>query len=287
MLAVEKRKTKKIKSLFNNENYKMYISLVRESGLPYKIIRSNYTLQIESSFLNIYFMQNVMNNKAFIVGALIAKDLKNSGVEMPQIDRSELKYFNFNLGNIIHQESDIIYNIDIKSAYANALNNNRLLEKKTFDFLCGLSKKDRLAAVGMLAARKDEFYYSENDNCVHHQKLIKETENWFYFCVLEIQKLMQEIQEKIGDDFLFYWVDGIFFKSKENKEVIENIIKNKGYNCSFEECFDFRYFENSTSKFLSYSKKEDEETVNKTLNLPKENRDVDKYLFKLLDLIKK
>jgi len=285
---VDKRPFKPIKVLFSNGNYKFYLNLIKKANLPYKLTRTNYTLDIESEFCNIYFMTNVMSDKAFKCGACIKKDIRLSGMELPVIERSELKYFNFNHADILSRTNGKeIYNIDIKSAYANALNNNKLLSEKTYNFLKSLSKKDRLAAVGMLAARKDIFTFDNTDKCIEHEKKVKDTENWFYFCVLEIQKLMLDIKQMIGNDFLFYWVDGIFFTNENNRFEIEAYLSSKGYMNSYDKCTDFNYTETENNKFLTYNKPDGKGgTENKRLELPKENKAVNEYLLKLLNIIK-
>lgn len=286
MSAQQKRKKqKKVKVLFNENNYQHFVSLIQQSKLPYTIIRSNYTLEINSSFLNIYFMQEEMSKKAMICGQMIKKDLSICGIEMPEIERDQLKYFDFNYEKIIHSHDGYFFNIDIKSAYATAL--KQLISPKTFSYLCSLPKKDRLAAVGMLASRKDLFFYDPAGVCVNHEKQVKETADWFYYCVLEIQKLMDDIIALIGTDFLFYWVDGIFFRTLDNRDKIEAYLKEKGYENSFDQCFNFKYYENGNTKHISYKKfNENGNHDFKILHLPKLNKDVDKYLFKLLNIIK-
>ena len=273
----------KLKVMFDEDNYQMYLDLCRASGLPYTVTRSNYTLDIESKFCSIYFMTNVMSKKSFWVGAMVKKDIIDSKTVQPVIDKHDLKYFAFNIAKVLHDNSGTeIYNIDIKSAYANALNNNKLLTPKTFNFLCTLAKKDRLAAIGMLASKKDIFTYDCQDNCIGHDKLIKDTESWFYFCVKEIQDVMQECQKEIGSDFLFYWVDGIFYRNAENKKIITDILTARGYNYSYDVCADFLYYENINTKYLSFKK----DGKQKIMHLPKLNKEVETYLLKHLKLIK-
>lgn len=256
----------------------MYLDLLQKMRIPYKITRSNYTLDIESSAINAYFMTNVMSDKAFICGALVKKDILASGIEIPEIDRDILKYFDFNIPSIINA-NEVMYNVDIKSAYATALIANKLISEKTFNFLASLSKTDRLAAVGMLASRKDIFEHDASGECIEHTKQIKDTANWFSYCILEIQKLMEGVRDEIGEDFLFYWVDGIFFKTKENAEKIMQYLAKKGYKSTFEVCTSFKYLEDSAQKMLFYKKQDGTE---KRLSLPKTNKDVDKYLISLL-----
>jgi len=59
--------------------------------------------------------------------------------------------------------TDVIFNIDIKSAYATILKNDGLITQKTFDFINRLPKQERLTAVGMLAGKKNIFEKCESD----------------------------------------------------------------------------------------------------------------------------
>jgi len=273
------RKPAKAKTLFVEDNYKKYLKLCAASGLPYKIIESNYTLSIESDFCNVTFMQNVMNKKAFIAGAMIKRDIKETGLEPPEFDAGEMSYFNFAPIPEIINCGKTIYNIDIKSAYANVLNNHSLIQPKTFNYMKTLIKKDRLACVGMLASSKDIY------ECVGNEELsyineTKDTKNWFYFCVEMINKIMEEIRRKIGS-FLFYWVDGVFFENKKDADLIMNILDGLGYNYSFEICTDFNYSDDGKQQKLTYYKADGKLKV---LTLPKKNNEVDKFLLEFLGI---
>lgn len=152
--------------------------------------------------------------------------------------------------------------------------------------MCSLSKQDRLAAIGLLASTKDVINYDSKCECIDFNKVEKLTANWFYFCVLEIQNLMLAIINEIGSDFLFYWVDGIYFKGIENKHKIEQIIKDKGYSNSFEKIFNLKYREFKSEKVLFYERLKNGEVEHKRLNLPTINKEANKTILKLLKIIK-
>lgn len=271
-----------IKSLHTQDNYKMYLNLIRSLKIPHKITRSNYTLKIESEFLNIHFTPR-MDENAFKVSNMIKRDLKVCGMEMPDINKRELKYFNFAHEEILRRsEGKTIYNIDIKSAYASNLMANKIIAKDTYNYMSTLSKKNRLAAVGMLAAKKEVLCYDDSGICISHDRIVKPTENWFYWCVQETQNLMLDIKDITGHDFLFYWVDGIFFNNKDHTQKIANYLFNKGYRYSFDVCEDFKFSEVNGYRELSYSK----EGGRKILNMPAVNYDANNFLLKFLNLIK-
>jgi hypothetical protein len=224
-----------------------------------------------------------MDEKAFKVSNTIKRDIKVCGVEMPDIDKSELKYFNFAHDEILKRaKGKQIYNIDIKSAYASNLLANKIITQPTFNYMSSLSKKNRLAAVGMLASKKDVLHYDENGKCISHEVLTKPTDNWFYYCVLETQKLMLDVKDICGGDFLFYWVDGIFFTNRDHEIPISNYLQNKGYKHSFDICDNFTFTQNEGYRELSYSK----EGGTKVLNMPSENKEATNFLLKFLNIIK-
>lgn len=272
-----------VKALYTKTNYKAYIDLLKSLNCPYIITRSNYTLKIESSFCNVYFYQTPQSKRAFSAANMIKSDIKKSGVLMPEINKRDLKYFKFTQHELLMQTvGEEVHNIDIKSAYANVLNNAGLLSERTFKFISSIPKSDRLAAVGMMASRKDVFSYDSFDGEPVHTKIIAPTENWFYMCVLEVQNIMQDIAAMIGSDFVFYWVDGIFYKNGKHTEKIKEYLTNKGYNFSYDLCTNFNYFETNNQKFLTYNKGEDF----KKLSLPKVNNEVTEYILKQLKIIK-
>ena len=54
---------------------------------------------------------------------------------------------------------------------------------------------------------------------------------------------MQEIQFLLGVDFIFYWVDGIFFNyntAPEKIQMIENFLIESGYTYKYEDVQDFK-----------------------------------------------
>ena len=260
----------------------MYLNLIKSLKIPHKITRSNYTLKIESEALNIHFTPR-MDESAFKVSNTIKRDIKACGVEMPDINKSELKYFNFAHDEILRRaEGKQIYNIDIKSAYASNLLANKIITQPTFNYMATLSKKNRLAAVGMLAAKKDIFIYDDCGKCISHDVTAKNTENWFYYCVLETQNLMLDIKSICGADFLFYWVDGIFFTNRDHEIPITNYLKSKGYNNSFDICDNFQFIQNENYREISYSK----EGKTKILNMPSENKEATNFILKFLNIIK-
>lgn len=126
-----------------------------------------------------------------------------------------------------------IVEIDIDQAYWETARLLGVISEEIYDIgMSGeISKQARMVALGSLA--KKTYHYT-----FHGQRLIKaeeerslDTENvWFTICK-RVADVMQEIKKIMGEDYLFYWVDGVYVKN--NPEVIEkvqSIIAAWGYN---------------------------------------------------------
>ena len=281
-------KQKAQKSLFSTKeegdrNYRDMLELCKLSQIPYRVIKSTYTMRIESDFLNIHFVKSFMSDKAFIAAQMIKKDIKEAGILPPDIEMDSLKYFQFNQPDNLRNAPENVYNIDLKSAYANVLMNNGVISQKTFDFMKTLMKKDRLACVGMLAARKDVFCYGEDGKICDYSKEVAETANWFFWCVLQTGEIMMKLKHAIGGDFLFFWVDGIFFKGEQNIDAVKSILDELKYPYSLDLCSNFRYIEGENLKNVFYTKNNE----NKVVYLPVIDREEDRYLIDYLQIIKK
>ena len=278
---VKAKRFKGIKTLFDDNNYKDILAYCESVGLPYTVTESNYTLKIESEFCNYYFMQNIRTGFCFAISKMIKKDIKATGLTAPEINKGDLKYFDFNVPEKLKHGfvRSKIYNIDIKHAYANVLFNHSLITPKTFKYMGNLEKPDRLAAVGMLASNKEIFEIIGNE-VINSYSEVSEFQNWFYFCVVRTNEIMHKCRELLGNSFLHFWVDGIFSDNEKNIHKVEKYLTSIGYKYSFNECFNYTYFEDNKGERITYIS----ENKEKLLFLPKRNNEMTKFLINFLSL---
>lgn len=261
----------KLTSLFlSASDYEYYIELAQKSNMPFTLTESNYRIQIESAFINRVFNKNMLGKMAFVAGRKIESDIKKTGLETPNISYTRNYLFSNDLNR-----SEKIYCIDLKSAYAQTLYNFGLISENTLSLLSKIRKPDRLAAVGMLASNS-YVYTCKGDKTLSTEHKRKITSGWFFFCVAEIQKLMENIAAIIGKSFIFFWVDGIFFENKKDFTVISEIIKKTGYGYTVENCTNYFY----DGKKLSFCK---ENGVRKEFFIPENNNPAHEYLIKILN----
>jgi len=97
-----------------------------------------------------------------------------------------------------------------------------------------ISKQVRLTALGSLA--KKVYYYQFKGKSLRNIKSESEPllENiWFTICK-RVADVMNECIKVLGEEFIFYWVDGIYVQGKdENLHTCLKIFSDYGYNIKY------------------------------------------------------
>jgi hypothetical protein len=266
----------KLKLELNAAVVKKFTDLHINLKVPFEVILSNYTTRIKSDLYDLHFMKNAQSNRVFVAYAMLKKDVE--GKKVDDINPGFLKYYQ-TVFNFLNLYADKIYNIDIKSAYASILFNDGFISEPTYRYIMGLPKVDRLAAVGMLAGRKNIFSFDSTGKISGSIETVLPTSNFFFYAVKQTFEIMDRLKNEIGDDFIFSWVDGIYFSKPCSGIVIQDILKNEfKLNCSFDELTDFEVKERKAYYLLTYLK----EGQKKVFNLPKQDstirNDVYNYL---------
>lgn len=104
-----------------------------------------------------------------------------------------------------------VYEADITAAYYRAALNLNFISQATYTKCLGLPKSERLRLMGSIATRKVNETYK--DGALLHSREKKNEllrEAWFKICSY-VDCAMQKLKTALGELFLFYWVDGIYF----------------------------------------------------------------------------
>ena len=212
------------------------------SDIDYVLKHGTYTTTIEHELGTIKLMLNNFQNRVFCASQMVKKDCKNSevGQEIMKSTHYKKNYdANPKIENVYY---DTCFNIDLSSAYAYCLFNNGLITQKTFNYLLKLPKMERLTSVGMLATSHVKYFYKEG-KCVDFKPYREPTAQIFFFLIDEINYLMQDIKWILGNDFIFYWVDGVFMKPttpKKKIQDVENLLISLNYKYKYEKVENFQ-----------------------------------------------
>ena len=186
---------------------------------------------------------------------MVKSDIEKSGIKKPNVNIHDLEYF---AQNLKAEMIDKVLNFDITKAYPSILLADGFISENTFNYLCQISKTERLASIGMLARKKNITIF-ENGKPISNIIDRKDTSEYFFYLVEKTNKIINEIRFNCKLRFLFSWVDGIYFEFKNENDIFEaekvvNEICNKyklkftteillNYISNFEnECFEI-YFD--------------------------------------------
>lgn len=257
---MKKSKTKEVMTMKNKYNLDTEIinnciNFAKISGFDFTVTLSNYTAKIEckeNGNLNFDFIKE---EKPFYFFAhyrelkkQVEEYLKNNVINLPH----EIRYFDINKKKDFYRKQ--IFNIDLSSAYINVLLNERIINKELFNKLEMLPKLDRLGVVGMLASRKNVYYYSNGeiqDIEIIENKVLADV---FYFCVNKTYLIMQDLKNIIRDSFIFSWVDGIYFDDENKIKLCEDYLIKNNYPYKVEILTKFIYQTLNNNAVLEYYK---------------------------------
>jgi len=236
------------------------IKQYKEAGLDFQVKHSNYNTQIIGQESVIKFIQTEHSIKVFIAYNKIVADLKKSDKTL-EILQGEWSTENFDSKNGLKPCSyKTVLNLDITSAYPYCLFINKLIGLDTFNYLMALPKNERLPAIGMIAKKSVWIDYQKGKATTWDVKT-GEYANIFFFVIQQITDLMAWAADIAGDDFLFYWVDGIFLKptiSKKKLQEITGIFAEQGYYYKYENVKNFSVVRENDKLYINMIKNGDE-----------------------------
>jgi hypothetical protein len=236
------------------------IKQYKEAGLDFQVKHSNYNTQIIGQESVIKFIQTEHSIKVFIAYNKIVADLKKSDKTV-EILQGEWSTENFDSKNGLKPCSyKTVLNLDITSAYPYCLFINKLICLDTFNYLMALPKNERLPAIGMIAKKSVWIDYQKGKATTWDVKT-GEYANIFFFVIQQITDLMAWAADIAGDDFLFYWVDGIFLKptiSKKKLQEITGIFAEQGYYYKYENVKNFSVVRENDKLYINMIKNGEE-----------------------------
>jgi hypothetical protein len=211
-----KEKKTKYKEINYGNNLFEFVDILKKAKQNFIFENSNYTAKIITEKTEITFTTKNLDTTAFIGANKIKSDLKNySKKGIPNINANELEYYQQNL---TEQKLNYVANFDLTKAYPSILFNDGFISLATFEYLCNIGKTERLASIGMLARKKNIITF-ENGKAKNFEINKKETSPIFYHLVQKTNFIISEIRKLDEINFLFSWVDGIYFEVKTQNEI--------------------------------------------------------------------
>lgn len=216
------------KIINDRENLDLLIENLKLNNINFKIAYSSSKITLTEGRFTYHFYPNKLKK---LKGLHFIKKLKQ------YILKNDIKY-NFdlkigytgkspNLKDSVNYKKDI-YEIDLKSAYWTFAKKNGFISNEIYMEGLTVDKKIRLMSLGALAKNTTVFNY-ENGEVTNIEKITsKETEGIFFKVAFDTDHVMKQLIKALPEkDFMFYWVDAVFFRGKKNVDKIKNILKSQ------------------------------------------------------------
>lgn len=265
-----KKPKQKIITCKLNRSFPKNLDEIIELGIPIEVGLGKYSSYVVNKLSNnkYKFLTKMQSKKTFIGYSKILKDLKRDCISVvlsdleDNIEEKNNMYYGLGKYQTISYENAVC--VDLNSAYLQALFNLTLITSETKIWIeQNLSKTERLVAVGMLAKQKEILEFNEG-KLISSKK--EDAKNRFIFnaVIQEVAAVMNKIYTNHLDDFISYWVDGIYLKNEYMAMNIVEEFEAAGFPCKIE------YLTNFKAKFkydhMEYTYNKDGKF--KLLNIP-------------------
>jgi len=217
---------KKVRVVYINGNAWAEEKRLIANGETFTVTRTNVTTKFhfpERNTADLIYSSKTFTYKELNLFQEIKKEVRfnidEKKLVIPPYDSKDIGYYLFS--NKIHkaQETgmeifDDVMEFDIRKAYYMAAYNLGYISREFFLKCIELPKTTRLRLIGSIATFKTIFVYEDG-------KLVevpppKQDERlraaWFHICKY-VDAAMRDLRALMGEDFLFYWVDGIYCRS--------------------------------------------------------------------------
>lgn len=210
-----------------------------DHGLTFSIGVGKYSHWIDFPDERIKFIMRNQSRKTFIGTGMLKRDFKRESASVILSDLEdnvkESDNIYFSVGTFLNFHHKELWCVDLNSAYLQCLFNLGLITPKTSYWISKhLTKQERLVAVGMLAKQKHIYSFSEGKQVGDPDIDADKYRFVFNAVIQETNAILEKAARIAGDDYIFYWVDGIYLKDEWSALLIAELFRDNGFPCKIE-----------------------------------------------------
>lgn len=256
-----------------NRNLTSLIDSLKKSKSSFKVHLSKnsqivFTNNDAGEVKKIPFSKKKLNPKIFHVSKKIKEEssifLHYNKEFFDKQDRGAIRYYNY---NPLPKSLKRFYFIDISACYITILKNKKVISESMYNQINSLPKGERLISLGMLAYEPYEVIYEKGIR-TSVKRIPNEYSPIFYYACALTQELMEKIINKIDNRYLFYWVDGIFFKNQSDYNLAKDILKTLGFKFRFGSCYNLKTKDKGNYYKVTFQQNDKGELTKKEYSIP-------------------
>lgn len=215
----------------SHESIRKTIGWYIKNKVPFKYEIQNETLSIQSkvgsyttrsssySIDEINFIKEV---KRYVIKNDLAAPYRKRG-------HPKVVYFSYSNKIKPGQKITDVVNIDLNGAYWETAYKLNLISDFLYEKGLEVRKQVRLATIGSLAKKKRVYEFDGVKQKKVEIKRSEETEILWDVICNQVGNLLLNTSKACKNDFIFFWVDGIYVK-KSALKTVEKMFKSAGYN---------------------------------------------------------
>lgn len=201
------------------------VDLNKRMKIDFEVLQSNYTTTInypKTGYKHKFITSNLSQWVFITYQKMKAEILKNANPDFWKNDfEKNISLYDCNDEPQIN-DLDFLINFDLKNAYPSALERAGFISPEVCEFIQKRKKIHRLQAIGIFASRKSIFKYERGIlNDIENSE--SELKNVYFFASKVTDNIIKAARQEAGDDFVFYWFDGIYIRpnAKTEKRLTE------------------------------------------------------------------
>lgn len=227
------RKRKQRISIRGLDNFALKKQFLIEQAQNFDTGKTTYTAKITrirngEEKVELYY-DSIMSKRNFILARQLKSQIGKNIDKIPHFDFDRVKYCVYNYPKLIPRTViRNVYEVDLNSAYMQACYNLGLIDAKLFARMSKVDKITRLKCLGSIATRNviNVFVNGRMEN-LYVKEDAQLRKSWFYI-VRTIDNILLKFAE-MYDEFLFYYVDGIYVVGEKVAIEIANALTALGY----------------------------------------------------------
>ncbi len=212
----------------------------REAKIPFEFHVNNNTYTIVSSIGKYFCTANKIPMRELSFVKEVKDYIKKNDIEhrirnnYPTTKEKEtvysnIKYFDYKVPKKSIRYYHDLYEIDINAAYWDTALKLGIITPDLYKKGLSKHKKTRLAALGSLAKRTKIFLCNKIGH-MHLDDILRKSTEYLWFKICEhLGKTMFKAERVIGNNFLFYWVDGIYVRGERAAADVAMAFEKDGY----------------------------------------------------------
>lgn len=262
------------------------VEINKRMKIDFDVIHSNYTSSIfyPKTGYRHKFITSHLHYFVFIIHNKMKSDILQAA--RPEFWRGDFEK-NIQLFDATDdpeaEKLPLMINFDLKNAYPNALFKGGFISADVNDFIQKRKKIERLQAIGIFASRKSIFNYVSGELRSVEDKQ-SELRNVYFYAAKVTDNIMRAAQRESGEDFIFYWFDGIYIRpNKKTEKRLTDFFESSKIEYKKEVIMELNIDTHFDKTFISYK---DQKGDNKVFNIPHGGHHAKKTASEILTFLK-